>query len=304
MPEGMLVVGCGASAGGLEAMTQLLRQLPADLPAAFVLIQHLSPEHESLLGSLLQQHTKMPVMDAQDGTRLEPAHVYVGPPGVIVHIEGGRLRLSEKDAALPSYPIDHFFRSLAEQAGEASIAVVLSGTGADGSAGIRDVRAVGGITMAQSAASAKFDGMPVAAVATGAIDVVDTPAALAHEIAHIAREPIPVIVPRTGHTSNAAMDARDVHDEHLQRIFGLLRGATGVDFRQYKLPTIERRLQRRLVLHRVSRLEDYLRILRDRPDEVIALYRDILIHVTRFFREPESFDALVHHVLPRIIEER
>jgi two-component system CheB/CheR fusion protein len=112
-----------------------------------------------------------------------------------------------------------------------------------------------------------------------------------------------MIVPRTGHPSHAAMDARDVRDEHLQRIFGLLRGATGVDFRHYKLPTIERRLQRRLVLHRLSRLEDYLRLLRERPDEVMALYRDILIHVTRFFREPESFDALVHHVLPRIIGE-
>jgi two-component system CheB/CheR fusion protein len=295
-------VGCGASAGGLEAFSQLVAALPVDVNAAFVLIPHLAPDHSSMMPQLLQHQTKLPVAEIADDMAIEPRHVYVSPPGVYVELRDGRFALSPRGAQTLFHPVDHFFRSLAEHSGDRAIAVVLSGTGTDGAAGIRDVRAGGGITMAQTPDSAKYDGMPLAAVSTTAVDVVLPPGELAREIVRIAGAPAPVIVP-IGEELPPDAPAETVRDEHLQRIFALLGSATGVDFRQYKVPTIERRLQRRLMLHRLSRLEDYVRMLRDNPDEVLALYGEILIHVTRFFREPESFQALADHVLPRLVDE-
>ena len=301
----MTIVACGASAGGLEAFSQLMAAVPADVNATFVLVPHLAPEHASMMAPLLQHHTTLPVTEATDGIELERAHAYVPPPGVNVDIRNGRLHLSPRHAGRSEsgvfHPIDHCFRSLAENARGHVIAVVLSGTGGDGAAGIREVRAVGGITMAQTPDTAKYDGMPLSAIATNAVDVVLPPAELAREIARIADYPTPVLVPPDQLAADAP--AEEVRDEHLQRIFAMLRSATGVDFRHYKLPTIERRLQRRMLLHKLTRLEDYVRLLRENPDEVQALYGDILIHVTRFFREPDSFEALQKHVLPRILEQ-
>jgi two-component system CheB/CheR fusion protein len=303
--HGVTLVACGASAGGLEAFSQLLGALPADVNAAFVLVPHLAPEHASMMAPLLQHHTSLPVTEASDRMVIEPGHVYVSAPGMNVDIRDGHLHLSPRNEGEHEggvfHPIDHCFRSLAEHSGDRMIAVVLSGTGGDGAAGIREVRAVGGITMAQTPDSAKHDGMPLAAIATNAVDVVLPPADLAREIVRIAQYPMPEIVP-TGELP-ADAPAEQIRDEHLQRIFAMLRNTTGVDFRQYKLPTIERRLKRRILLHKLTRLEDYVRLLRENPDEVLALYGDILIHVTRFFREPESFDALKEHVLPKIIAE-
>src|SRR6185503_5042629 len=299
------LVACGASAGGLEAFSQLLAALPADVNAAFVLVPHLSPEHASMMAPLLQHQTSLPVMEAFDGVVIEAGHVYVSAPGMNIDVQDGRLHLSPRQDAGHDgglfHPIDHCFRSLAEHSGDRVIAVVLSGTGGDGASGIRDVRAAGGITMAQTPDSAKYDGMPLAAIATNSVDVVLPPPDLAREIARIANDAMPAIVPSGQLPPDAS--AEDIRDEHFQRIFSLLRTATGVDFRQYKLPTIERRLQRRILLHKLTRIEDYVRFLRENPDEVLALYSDILIHVTRFFREPDSFEALKQHVIPRIVGE-
>ncbi len=295
--EGIRLVACGASAGGLEAFSQLVSSLPSDLGAAVIFVQHLAADHESLLASLLRHHTAMTVVEAHDGVTIERAHIYVAPPASFLDVRDGALRVS-RGAETTFHPIDHLFRSLADRVGDRAIAVVLSGTGGDGAIGIRDVRAVGGITMAQDPSTAKYDGMPQAAIATGAVDVVQPPAGLAAELARITRQPAPSILP-----GGSLPSADAPRDEHLQRVFVMLRSATGVDFRQYKMPTIERRLQRRLVLHKMSRLEDYVRLLREHADEVLALYRDILIHVTRFFREPDSYRAMAEYVFRRIIED-
>src|SRR6185503_19330984 len=272
--HGVTLVACGASAGGLEAFSQLLGALPAQVNAAFVLVPHLAPEHASMMAPLLQHHTSLPVTEASDRMVIEPGHVYVSAPGMNVDIRDGHLHLSPRNEGEHEggvfHPIDHCFRSLAEHSADRMIAVVLSGTGGDGAAGIREVRAVGGITMAQSPDSAKYDGMPLAAIATNAVDVVLPPADLAREIVRIAEYPMPDIVP-TGQLP-AGAPAEQIRDEHLQRIFSMLRSTTGVDFRHYKLPTIERRLKRRILLHKLTRLEDYVRLLRENPDEVLALY--------------------------------
>jgi two-component system, chemotaxis family, CheB/CheR fusion protein len=296
------LVVCGGSAGGLEAFSLLLAALPAHVNAAFVIVPHLAPEHASMMSQLLQHQTALSVAEAVDGAPLEAGHVHVAPPGMAVAVRDGRLQLTPRLDGVAFHPIDHCFRSLADNAGERLIAVVLSGTGADGAAGIRDVRGAGGITMAQTPDSAKYDGMPSAAIATNAIDVVLPPAELAREIARIADSPSADIVEAAAQLP-ADAPAEAVRDENLQRVFAMLRGATGVDFRQYKMPTIERRLQRRLLLHRLTRLDDYVRVLRESPSEVLALYGDILIHVTRFFREPESFEALTDRVFPRLIAD-
>ena len=295
------VVACGASAGGLEAFSLLLGALAPEVQAAFVLIPHLAPEHASMMAQLLQHHSRLPVTEMSHGMAVEVGHVYVAPPGMNVDVRDRKVHLSPRQDGGVYHPIDHCFRSLADQSADGVIAVVLSGTGDDGAAGIRDIRAAGGITMAQTPESAKYDGMPLAAIATNAVDVVLPPSDLAREISRIAQYPMPIIVRDADLSPDAPAEA--VRDEHLQRVFTMLRAATGVDFRQYKLPTIERRLQRRILLHKLSKLEDYVHFLRENPDEVLALYGDILIHVTRFFREPDSFDALAQHVLPRIIAD-
>ncbi len=297
----MLVLGCGASAGGLDALSQLIAGIPADTGIAVVIVQHMAPEQESMLPALLQPHTTMPVTQATDPVVLEPNHVYVNPPNAQLELRGQSLVCVPRPVDPSQHrPIDHFFRSLADEAGHRALAVVLSGNGVDGAEGVRDVKAAGGIALAQDPATARNDGMPRAAVGTGAVDVVLPAAALGPEVARIAGQ-----VPRR--LLDAPLDgdepAAAVRDEQFLRVFGMLRTATGVDFRHYKLATIERRLQRRLVLHRLTRLEDYLRLLHDQPDEVQALYRDILIHVTRFFREPDSFAALAQHVLPPVFDE-
>jgi len=297
LPDGMMVVGIGASAGGLEAFTQMLEASPADAGFTFVLVQHLSPHHESALPTLLSSHTAMPVVQVSDGIHIEPNHVYVIPPNMQMALSGETLQLKPRpDDRSGLTPIDGFFASLAEVAGDRAIGVVLSGTASDGAVGIRDIKASGGITIAQSPASAKFDGMPRAAIATGMVDLVMAPAEIGAELIEIARHPY--LRP-----SNRA-DAQGIGEDHLRRIFELLRPASGVDFRHYKQPTIRRRLLRRMALHRISDIHQYIRLLQADPIELRGLFQDLLIHVTRFFREPESFEALAAEVLPKLIDGR
>jgi two-component system CheB/CheR fusion protein len=298
-----LIAGIGASAGGLEACSQLLHSLPAKPGLALVVVQHLAPHHESSLPALLAGQTGLPVLQAEDRMAIEVDHVYVIPPNVQMRIEDGRIHLSERPSDRSQYtPIDGFLRSLADAAQDRAIAVVLSGTASDGTAGVRDVKAVGGITIAQRPETARYDGMPRAAIASGLVDLVLSPQEIAAELVRLAQQtgellPAPdpdrVEVPRVVPPEPA-----------FERIFTLLRVATNVDFKRYKMPTIYRRIQRRMLLHKLNKPEHYVRFLEEDKGELRALYDDILIHVTRFFREPESFGALVDEVFPQITAAR
>jgi two-component system CheB/CheR fusion protein len=300
-----LIVGIGASAGGLEACSQLLRALPKTPGLAFVVVQHLAPHHQSMLPTLLAAQTLMPVLEVADGMRVADDHVYVVPPNVQLGFDDGCLRMTERPTDKSQYtPIDGFLRSLADAVHDRAIAVILSGTASDGTAGVRDVKSMGGITIAQRPDTAKYDGMPRAAIASGFVDLVLSPEEIASELVRMARYPTDLLpAPPPYPTETAAVEAT-ASEAALERIFALLRAATGVDFKRYKLPTIFRRIQRRMVLHKLAQVDHYVALLEQQKTEVLALYQDILIHVTRFFREPDSFTALADHVFPRVLDAR
>ena len=293
------VIGVGASAGGIDAVSQLLRRVPADTGLAFVVIQHLAPRRPSQLTGLLARTTDMSVVEAEDGTRPEANHVYVIPPGVEMALRDGRLALAATERARrPPRSIDLFFRSLAEEEGGRAIAVLLSGTGSDGTEGLRAIRAQGGIALVEDPARARFPGMPQSAIAAGAADRVLGIDELADELVELSR----AAVLRSLHPAGAHPDPLDGQDALLAEIFALVRGASGVDFSEYKATTFRRRLARRMLIRRSATPADYRELLRAEPDEVIALGRDILIHVTEFFRDPAAFEALAGQVVPDILE--
>jgi len=290
----------GASAGGLEAFTQLLRALPADTGMAFVLVQHLDPRHQSMLTSLLAKATGMPIRQVEEGMRVEPDHVYVIPPNASMAIEGGVLRLLPRAEFRGRHmPVDFFMRALAADQQGRAIGVILSGTASDGALGMAAIKAEGGITFAQDQRTAKYDGMPRAAVAAGCVDFVLPPDGIARELVRIARHPY-LIEPDLP----APVEAAPGHDSEIGGIFQLLRAVADVDFTHYKPPTIRRRISRRMILHKIESLALYLTYLRDHPDEVSALYNDILITVTGFFRDREAFKALKTRVFPHLGENR
>jgi len=295
------IVGIGASAGGLEAMTQLLSGLTGDSGAAFVLVQHLDPSHESVLASLLQRATRMPVRETSDGTRIEPDHVYVIPPTMDIALVDGHIKhVPRGPRREPHLPIDLFLRTLADVRGSQAIAVILSGAGTDGTLGCKAVKAQGGIVFAQEPASARYDGMPRSAISAGCVDSVLAPVEIAQEIVRLARgESI-----RPPRKEEAEAEPAGPDGNHLARIFALLKKATGADFTCYKKTTLRRRIQRRMALHRIERLADYAKFLEGRPGEVQDLHGDLLINVTSFFRDPETFQALSTEVFPRILRER
>ncbi len=299
LPRGLAVVGIGASAGGLEVFTQLIEALPADAGLVVILLQHMAPDHESGLVYLLSSHTRMPVTEVTQNIRVRANHIYVVPPNVRMELFGDRLVLSPRPSDRSRHtPIDTFFASMAKSVGTSAIAVVLSGTASDGALGLRDIKAAGGITIVQKPETAKFDGMPRAALATGIVDLVMSPAEIGAELARIADHPY------TTRSAPGGRAGESIADTQLARVFDLLKPLSGIDFRQYKQPTIRRRLMRRMALHRIDDVEGYLRILKANPSEVRALFQDLLIHVTRFFREPESFDALAAEVFPNIFDGR
>ena len=293
------VVGVGASAGGLEAFTELLRALPGDPDVAIVVVQHLAPQHESALVELLSTHTALPVVEATAGLRVERNHVYVIPPNRQLTISGLELQIGPRPHDRTQYtPIDTFLASLAQSAGPRAIGVILSGTASDGAIGIGKIKSAGGITIAQSPASAKYDGMPRAAIATGMVDVVLPPAAIGSKLAQLARHAYTAVHVEAPNTS------ADASEDQLNQIFDLLRPVSGLDFRHYKVPTIKRRLLRRMALHRLTDVDEYIRLLQSDSPEIRNLYRDLLIHVTRFFREPPSFEVLAREVFPAILRDR
>lgn len=294
------IVGIAASAGGLEAFTEVLKHLLTDTGMAFVLIQHLDPNHKSLLSEILGRTTSMPVNEVRDGVTVEPNQVYIIPPNTKMMLSGGVLQLTPREKVHGKYmPADAFFTSLAADRGYKAIAVVLSGADGDGSLGLKAIKAAGGVTFAQCEDTAKFDSMPNTAVATGDVDFVLPPQKIAEELVNLSRNPFisdslpPIAVEKLPEQGNA-----------LATIFVLLRSLTGVDFSHYKPNTLDRRIQRRMLLYKLERLEDYAEYLQENPSEVKALYEEILIHVTHFFRDPEAFELLKERVFPSIIENK
>uniref|UniRef100_A0A7C3KDA8 Response regulator n=1 Tax=Oscillatoriales cyanobacterium SpSt-418 TaxID=2282169 RepID=A0A7C3KDA8_9CYAN len=294
------IVGVAASAGGLEAFTQLLSHLPTDTGMAFVLIQHLAPDHESLLSEILARVTQLPVHEVQNNTTVEPNHVYVIPPNTKMVLSNGVLQLSPREKVFGRYmPGDAFFTSLAADRGHKAIAVVLSGSDGDGSLGLKAIKAVGGVTFAQCKETAQFDSMPITAVATGDVDFVLPPEKIAEELANLSCNPMLVRSQSVSLTEETPQST-----DALATIFALLRSHTGVDFSRYKPNTINRRIQRRMLLYKLANLEDYVAHLQTYPAEITALYEEILIHVTSFFRDPEVFDLLKKVVFPAITQNK
>jgi two-component system CheB/CheR fusion protein len=265
---------------------------------AFVLVQHLDPKHESRLAELLTRITRMPVLEVADHRPVEPDHVYVIPPNTVMTLSHDGLHLAPRgDVPGQHLPIDHFFRSLAENRQSAAIGVVLSGNGSDGTVGLEEIKAAGGITFAQDD-SAAFSGMPQSAIASGCVDFVLAPDEIARELVRVGRHPY--ILP--GDSGGAAVVPEPGTDDPFKGVIDLLRNSTGVDFSGYRDSTVQRRIQRRMVLHRRERLADYLEHLQGDRAELDALYHDILISVTSFFRGPETFEALKHTVFPEIFK--
>ncbi len=288
------VVGIGASAGGLEAFGELLNALPDDTGMAFVLIQHLDPRHASALAGLLGQRTRLPVVEASDGTVVRPNRVYVIPPNAKMTISKGVLTLTPRPDIGERYmPIDSFLYSLAKDRKENAIGVILSGAATDGTLGLKAIKSEGGITFAQDE-SARFDGMPRSAISGGAVDFILPPEEIAREVAAIAHHPY-----RTGREVAGFRES-----SAFQKILRLLNTTVGVDFSQYKPNTLLRRMERRIVLQKAGNPDQYLQILQQNPEEVRALSEDLLISVTEFFRDPPVFEALKSEVFPAILRQR
>ena len=287
----------GASAGGLEATTQLLQYLPDDTGMAFVLVQHLDPTHKSALTALLGRTTAMPVREASNNLRLEPNHLYVIPPNRLMGIAGRRLKLTPRNGAEVHASVDLFLQSLAAEAGSSAIGVILSGNGSDGTAGLQAVKAAGGITFAQDEKTAKYSAMPGSAITAGCVDFVLSPERIACELARISGHPY--VLP--GGPEEIAPPLL-LADKSFAELLSILRQRTGVDFTDYKHATLRRRIQRRMVLHKIEELKNYTQFLRGHAGEIKELFNDLLIHVTSFFRDATVFQALKKRVFPRLIK--
>jgi two-component system CheB/CheR fusion protein len=316
------IVGLGASAGGLEAFTQLLAALPLDTGCGFVLVQHLDPQHQSELRTILARSTKMPVREATHGLRIEPNYVYVIPPNKTLGVAHGVLELDPRPATgAPHHSIDAFFEALAHDQRERAIGVVLSGSGTDGTLGLEMIRAEAGLTFAQDS-SARYEAMPRSAIAAGCVDFVLPPAGIAAEIARIARHPQVAQANAAGRlTSSAARreappsarrtpastlggpvsGAPKQGESDYQKILRLLHKHSAVDFSLYKVATVERRIARRMVLCHQNTMEDYGDYLVDHPAELAPLIADVLINVTSFFRNPAAFEAISREIFPALL---
>ena len=289
------VIGIGASAGGLEAFQRFFANMPPHAGMAFVIVQHLDPDHESMMSQLIARSTEMTVLQADDGMLIEADHIYIIPPNKYIAVAGGSLRLSvPTEHRGMRMPIDFLFRSLAEEQKEHTICIVLSGTGSDGTAALRAVNAAGGIAMVQDPATAKYDGMPRSAVESGYADYILAPERMPEQILGYIKNFGGLRIRET-----PVLPDRLVA---LSKIVRLLRARTGHDFSLYKKNTIFRRIDRRMNLLAITDMALYHRYLQERPGEAERLFKEILIRVTSFFRDPEAFEALKTKVLPMLLE--
>ncbi len=295
---GFPVVGIGASAGGLAAFEAFFSGMPADTDPgmAFILVQHLSPDYKSFLADLVKRYTRMQVLEVEDGMVVQPNCTYIIPPNRDMAFLGGALHLLE-----PSFPrgqrlpINFFFRSLAQDQHDRAIGIVLTGTGSDGTLGIRAIKGEGGMVMAQTPDSTEFDGMPHSAIATGLVDFILPPAEMPAQLMAYASHAF-------GHALRRHVTALEEpsNENALKKVHILLRNQTGNDFSLYKPNTINRRIERRMALHQIETMEHYIRYAQQTPKEVDALFRDLLIGVTNFFRDPHAFKALEEKIVPRL----
>ncbi|WP_448203318.1 chemotaxis protein CheB [Azospirillum sp. sgz302134] len=299
--RGCCIVGIGASAGGLEALQRFFDNVPGDSDLAYVVIQHLSPVHKSLMVDLLGKHTTMAVVQAADGMPVERNTVYLLPPAKHLSIDEGRLRLTAKDAGNGmSLPIDIFFTALAQDQGPLALGVVLSGTGSDGTRGLLAIKSAGGFTAVQDPETAQFDGMPRSALATGQVDATLSPDKLpAALIAHAQRT-----LTRNPKAARPRGRGGDGVSDPLGQIVAAIRSVTGVDFSHYKLATLLRRIERRMHAAGLDAMEDYAALLRRNNAETVNLYKEMLIGVTRFFRDEAAFAALADKVVPALLSNR
>lgn len=296
-PSVFPIVGVGASAGGLEALEALFAELPPTPGMAFVVVTHQHPGHASLLPEILSKVASLPVTQAAHGVKLEPNHVYVSAPGGFLEIVHGTLhQVPSEGEGSPHLPIDHFFRSLAMDQKERAICIILSGTGTDGTLGLKAIKGESGMAMVQQVQSALYAGMPSSAVATGLADYVLPASALAERLLAYGRGPYLAASP-TG-------EPPTVSPEPMQKIFALLRTRTGHDFSGYKANTIRRRIERRMNLQQIKAPSQYLRYLQENPHELDVLFKELLISVTCFFRDKEAFESLAKLALPELFKER
>jgi len=291
------VVGIGASAGGLEAFKNFLSHAPTDGGTAFVLVQHLSADHRSSLAELAQRHTQMEVSEVQDGMEVLPDRVYIIPPGKHMDIMDGRLHLMKPpDHGSPRLPIDHFFRSLADDQNEQSICVILSGTGSDGTVGLKAIKEAGGMAVVQDPDTADYEGMPRSALETGLVDYVLPPEEIGQQLLRYVRHAF-------GPPEKRVSVSSAKPDTSLQKVFILLRNEVGHEFSHYKKSSIRRRIERRMAVNQVGELDEYVQYLRDNREEVRQLFRELLISVTGFFRDEDAFEALEEQVIPCLFRE-
>ena len=294
------MVGIGASAGGLEAISALIEEIPAASGMAFLVVQHLAPSRPSLLPEILAKRTAMPVLEAVEDMAVEVDHLYIIPPNASMSVAQGRIRLRPRDDTLgPPMPVDDLLDSLAKDQGVNAIGVILSGSGSDGALGLQAVQHEGGITFAQDDATARFNSMPRAAIGLGCVDFVLSPKDIANEIMRLGQHLRSAWAQR-----ESPAPLTDHVEASLRPMFRLLRNACDIDFTNYKRGTIQRRMSRRMALQQLTSVADYIAVLESDAAETLALGRDLLIQVTEFFRDFETFDVLTQTVFPRLIGER
>jgi len=300
-PGNFPVAGVGASAGGLEAIEKFLKALPADTGTAYVLVQHLDPTHESRLTEILSHSTAMPVVEAKQGTEVRPNSVYVIPPNKNISITRQKLHLEpRRNSKTQHMPVDFFFGSLAGDRKHQSIGIILSGTASDGVMGMRAIKAEGGITFAQDPGSAKYAGMPESSIASGAVDFVLPPEEIARHLGRMGNHPYLTTSEPGGKEPEQALPG----DRTADQLFGMLKKSFGVDFTNYKSTTVHRRIRRRMALGGIGNREEYLDYLRGNPEELRALFQDMFIGVTEFFRDPGLFKTLERSIFPSIVKNR
>lgn len=291
------IVSIGASAGGLEAIEQFFDNMPANSGMAFVVIQHLSPDYKSMMVEILSKHTDMPVLHVEDGALVQPNHIYLIPSKKNITLFHNKLFLTEKDLSRGfNLPIDIFFISLAKDQGQKAIAIVLSGTGSDGTRGIRAIKENDGMVIVQDPTTAKFNGMPNSAIATGLSDYILPPYSMPQELLKFIQHPY---ITKTPQNLSAEKD-----ENTLFKILSLIREQLDVDFTEYKESTVIRRIERRMGINQIEKMTDYLRYLHRNSEEIRVLYKELLIGVTNFFRDPEAFEALYNNVILKIINKK
>jgi hypothetical protein len=292
-----LVVGIGASAGGIQALRDFFSHVPAHTRMAYVVILHLSPDHDSQLAEVLQSTSALPVTQVEHRVRVEPDHVYVIPPNKSLELQDGHIEVTDMTTSeVRRAPIDIFFRTLAQSHGQRAVSVVLSGTGANGSTGMKRVKEMGGLCIVQDPREAEYDDMPRHSLATGLVDYV----------LPVARIPAQIIayreqLKRIRITEPPQQTAKEEWDA-LRDIFTQLRVRTGHDFSNYKRATVMRRISRRIGVHQLADLAAYAHFMQDHPAEATALLKDLLISVTNFFRDPEAFEALERAIIPKLFD--